>query len=204
MKKIKYIIDFDGTIVDVWERYYRIFIEYFKVDILKEDYKKLKKIFPYDIDLIEYLKLENSNEYYKFKKKYLEDIEYLKKDTLLIEKEKILKIFKLSNVILLTIRNNKRNFENQLKFLGLNEIKKKIIVLQPLDKKVKKEFILKNRDLFSESIFSIGDSETDLEIGTLSFAKSYFVNTGLRNQNEVKNNYDFINLDSINQFNFNI
>ena len=44
MKKIKYIIDFDGTIVDVWERYYRIFIEYFKVDILKEDYKKLKKI----------------------------------------------------------------------------------------------------------------------------------------------------------------
>ena len=120
------------------------------------------------------------------------------------EKEKIVKIFKLSNVILLTIRNNKRNFENQLKFLGLNEIKKKIIVLQPLDKKVKKEFILKNRDLFSESIFSIGDSETDLEIGTLSFAKSYFVNTGLRNQNEVKNNYDFINLDSINQFNFNI
>ena len=115
-----------------------------------------------------------------------------------------MKIFKLSNVILLTIRNNKRNFENQLKFLGLNEIKKKIIVLQPLDKKVKKEFILKNRDLFSESIFSIGDSETDLEIGTLSFAKSYFVNTGLRNQNEVKNNYDFINLDSINQFNFNI
>ncbi|WP_270852576.1 HAD hydrolase-like protein [Fusobacterium varium] len=204
MKKIKYIIDFDGTIVDVWERYYRIFIEYFKVDILKEDYKKLKKIFPYDIDLIEHLKLENSNEYYKFKKKYLEDIEYLKKDTLLIEKEKIVKIFKLSNVILLTIRNNKRNFENQLKFLGLNEIKKKIIVLQPLDKKVKKEFILKNRDLFSESIFSIGDSETDLEIGTLSFAKSYFVNTGLRNQNEVKNNYDFINLDSINQFNFNI
>ena len=204
MKKIKYIIDFDGTIVDVWERYYRIFIEYFKVDILKEDYKKLKKIFPYDIDLIEHLKLENSNEYYKFKKKYLEDIEYLKKDTLLIEKEKIVKIFKLSNVILLTIRNNKRNFENQLKFLGLNEIKKKIIVLQPLDKKVKKEFILKKRDLFSESIFSIGDSETDLEIGTLSFAKSYFVNTGLRNQNEVKNNYDFINLDSINQFNFNI
>ncbi|WP_302429818.1 hypothetical protein [Fusobacterium varium] len=61
MKKIKYIIDFDGTIVDVWERYYRIFIEYFKVDILKEDYKKLKKIFPYDIDLIEHLKLENSN-----------------------------------------------------------------------------------------------------------------------------------------------
>ncbi len=204
MKKIKYIIDFDGTIVDVWERYYRIFIEYFKVDISKEDYKKIKKIFPYDIDLIEYLKLENSNEYYKFKKKYLEDIEYLKKDTLLIEKEKILKIFKLSNVILLTIRNNKRNFENQLKFLGLNEIKRKTIVLHSLDKKVKKEFVLKNRDLFSESILSIGDSETDLEIGTLSFAKSYFVNTGLRNQNKVKDNYDFIILDSINQFNFNI
>ena len=204
MKKIKYIIDFDGTIVDVWERYYKIFIDFFNLKLSLEEYIKLKRKYSNDQELIENLKLNNFdiNEYFGFKKKNLEKPEYLKKDKLIVRKEKLNEIKNREDICIMTIRRNKEELFEQLKFLNLYELKEKFFVLKPKNVETKKNFILENKEIFADFIFSVGDAETDLEIGTLDFAKNFFVETGLKEIKNIEKKYSYISLKSINDFYF--
>lgn len=199
MKKIEVVLDFDGTIVDIYERYYRIFKEFYKINMSKEEYVKLKKIYPNDKELIKFLELdiENFEIYKKIKSEKLENEEYLRLDTLILAKEQLFERLKNKEYIILTIRKKKDELYKQLKWLALEEIKDRVIVLTPKNKFVKKEYILENREKFSKSLICIGDSETDLEIGKIGNVKVYHVNSGLRDSKKLKKEYNFINLTSI-------
>lgn len=199
MKKIEVVLDFDGTIVDIYERYYRIFKEFYKIDISKEQYIKLKKIYPNDKDLIKFLELdiESFERYKKIKAEKLENEEYLKLDTLIISKKQLFEILQNREYIVLTIRKEKSRLYKQLKWLNLEEIEDRTIVLSPKNKFIKREYILENREKFSKYLTCIGDSETDLEIGKIKNVKIYHVNSGLRDSENLKKEYNFISLKSI-------
>ena len=199
MKKIEVVIDFDGTIVNVYKRYYRIFKEFYNINISEEEYIKLKKCSFNDIELISELKLDISNfdEYQKLKKEKLEKEEYLKLDTLIIAKEELLEKLKNKEFIILTIRKDKEMLYRQLKWLDLEELKNKVVVLTPKNKFIKREYVLKNQIKFVENFVCIGDAETDLEIGKIDGVKAYHVSSGLRNSKILEKDYKFIKVDSI-------
>lgn len=179
-----YIIDLDGTLLNVWIRYYSVFNDFWKIpNLTLEEYKNLKKKYEFDDLIVNKLagKLDEDKfqEYKLFKKKYLEDFQYLKLDKL-IPKKLLLKRFILKNeVLILTIRNNINNLFKQIDFLDINFLRNKLVVLENNGPLTKKVWVEKNIEK-SVSKIVIGDSETDLAIGELKNTKVYLVESGLR------------------------
>lgn len=178
LKKIKYIFDFDGTIVDVWNRYYAIFEGFYSSMLSKNEYIQFRRTMT-DRELIKFLKLKNEKEFFEYKKERIEKLEFLSMDTLLVDKEKLHDFFVKNNCIVLTSRRNERNYQLEIEKLGLSFLKESSIVIEPSDKSVKKTYVLTNRENFDRTFYIVGDSETDLEIGKITGCKTYFVESGL-------------------------
>jgi phosphoglycolate phosphatase-like HAD superfamily hydrolase len=205
------IFDFDGTLVDVWERYYKIFNEFWKLDL--------------DIQLFRALKWQNSDEYqilrnlnvfftdkefenYKnFKRQKLEEKKFLALDKLIIN-TKTLKRLK-NDYLILTMRKNKDNFNWQIQKLNLSQFfYRKCVVLEPKGKDTKKNWLFENAKRISDrKIMVIGDSESDLEMGGVSRQTNieidvYLVKSGLRNPDKIiKESYLSANIiKDVNEF----
>ena len=108
-----HIFDFDGTIVDCWHRYYNVFVlannlETSIIDFL--DYKKIKLELEKDELVAKYFDIELSKNYFENKHVLIESIDYLKLDSLIVNKEKLIRFFEINDSIILTIRNNINNF----------------------------------------------------------------------------------------------
>lgn len=180
-----YIIDFDGTLVDIWNRYYTVFNDFWKISSLTlEEYKYLKREYELDSAIIKHLLGEidaGTFERYKaFKGEHLEDMAYLKLDSLIVQKERLSSFFSENDAIILTIRTNKSNLIKQLNNLDIKGLAEKIIILDNNGKQTKKIWVENNigKDI---SKIVIGDSEMDLYIGELENTRVILVETGLRN-----------------------
>lgn len=211
------ILDFDGTIVDVYERYFNIFNDFWKIDDLSlKDYIDTKKKLEYDNIILKHLSRDFSESEYllykKFKKKYLEDEQYLKYDNLIIN-ENSMKLIKANYSILITIRRNKINLIKQLELLEIRDIFNEIIILEPNNDKTKYNYF-KAQNISMKDCIVIGDSNTDLEISRLSPLKTFFVDSGLKsrrilldfenieiskNINEIFKNHLFIKSTDLNE-----
>lgn len=184
-KKTAYI-DFDGTIVDVFQRYYGILNEFLeinsgvKLDFIK--YKRLKRLGIKDHIIVE--KLTNGlkidiDKYMVFKREKLESFQWLIKDNLIGKTKDINNTLKDMGykVVLITQRNNKDNLLKQLYHLNLKEEFDEIVVLKPVKgKNVKLDYIANK---YTSDDIIVGDSAVEMEVSEILNIKGYFVETGL-------------------------
>ncbi|HBC97292.1 MAG TPA: hypothetical protein DC034_10935 [Clostridium sp.] len=189
-----YIIDFDGTLVDVWKRYYLVFNDFWKIKNFDlDEYKFYKREYEYDKLIVKKkIGLCDEEEFLKykiFKRKNIENINYLLLDNLLASRKFLEKVFCENNAIILTIRNNKKNIFEQLSKLRVDFISNKVILLDNDGIYTKATWVERNINK-SEKKIVIGDSEIDLKIGEVSNTIVYIVETGLRNPYKIikKNN----------------
>lgn len=130
---------------------------------------------------------EEFQEYKKFKRWALEEKQYLSLDKLIIDTVLITNI--KENFIILTMRNNQNAFYWQLEYLGIFKFfKNNCVVLKPQGPETKTEWLILNENCFTnETIYIIGDSETDLNMIKASYTlkdkiiKVFLVKSGLRN-----------------------
>lgn len=173
-----YFFDFDGTLVDVWTRFYEVFQSLTNAkELSQETYVRLKKENSADGKVAEMVGVSLPEDYFKEKARLLEDLTFLKKDTLLLEQDVLLDFFRKEDSYILTRRRNKAHFLKQLEYLGLEELKERSFVLNPDESLSKKEFILKKYESLPKII--IGDGKTEAEISTVSNTEVYLVDTGL-------------------------
>ncbi len=169
------IIDFDGTIVDCWYRYYKVFTDILGRSIMSFDrYKYLRKKGISDKEIIK----NHVNEIVfdnKAKRILLELPEYLRFDTLLISSKKLFRFYKKFNTIILTKRQSSISLYWQIEKLGIKFIKPNIRLLN--DEITKKEYIM---TYYSKNnrIYIIGDSDAEAEISDLQNSQVYIVGTG--------------------------
>jgi phosphoglycolate phosphatase len=184
---IHIFIDFDGTIVDIWARYFAVFKDYFCLpSSFFPEYKRLKYIFPNDRELayhLFHLSEIEINSYLRFKHTWLEDRRYLHLDTLLVNHDFLENFFEKTNAKILTTRNNEGAFMEQLDFLQISFLKHRAIVLKPQGIKTKYDWLLQSEK--NGSVIMIGDSEIDLKAGTLPNSTAFFVKTGLRDHQSI-------------------
>lgn len=202
------VFDLDGTLIDVWERYYFVFNSWWNIENLDlETFKDLKKRYEQD-DLIVKLFRSFSDEelrlYKEYKKEKLEDPNLLELDKDIVNWDFINQLEKKSNYIILTLRRNPSVLLENLEKKG-KSIKSKVVVLPPSsDPFIKYEWVRNN--LPNDKIIVVGDSEVDLLIGRLKKSHVFLVRTGLRCPerlikkygDELKNKVTVIN--SVNDF----
>ena len=182
----KAFIDFDGTIVDVFPRYFGILNEYIRemtyesIDFL--EYKKLKRAGKKDhviiMELAKGLEID-IDDYVKFKRENLEEFSWLRKDVLIGNPESAnLKLKGMGyKIVLLTQRNNKNNLIKQLDFLNIKESFDDVVIVEPkVGQNVKASYIGKQ---YSFDDIIIGDSSEEIDAARLLSINSYFVESGL-------------------------
>lgn len=192
---MKIYFDLDGTLLDVYERYWGIFNLYLKrknLEISLKDYKRLRQSGYSDIRIMkEKLELQVSDgEFKTFKSERLECREWLMKDSLIGD----LKAIKECNCYkaIITQRRNKEEAYSQIEKLGLVKIFNDIIILSPISGRNSKYEYLK--DKVSCEDYIIGDSIIELDCARRLGMKGYFVKTGLFGEqiaepDEIRENY---------------
>jgi len=179
---IKIILDFDGTIVNVWKRYYSIFKDGTNLNISFEKYKSLKKELERDELIIKTFKNNVSEDflenYFKFKKRNLENKKYLELDSLILNPN----LVKKNNfeITILTLRRNKENFLWQINKLALNPFFEDFVVLKPKQAAKKNWFEIHLRKNIYDFVYIVGDSEEDALLSLFPNTRLFIVKTGLR------------------------
>lgn len=194
------VLDFDGTIVDIWDRYYKVFEEASKTNILvsKQRYREIKREYLRDDYVAEKIGIILPGSYYDKKRELLERIDFLSLDKLVIEKQKLISFVLSNECIVLTKRNNPENFFSELEYLGLTEIKSKCYVIDPTSKNSKLDFCKKKYP--SSKFIAIGDSNDEYEFSREAFNSAYIVNTGLRENASFEKKENVHLISSINGF----
>lgn len=169
--------DFDGTIVDVWERYSAVFSDAAHIRVPIEEYIAVKKEKQRDEDIAAVYRIYLPNNYFQQKRRLLEDERYLSTDKLLISAQKLINFFDRYACRILTSRRNKEAFYYQMEKLGLGILNAQTIVLDPDDKISKREHL--RNTVGKSKIIAVGDSRAEWEIGELPDSMIYLVKTGL-------------------------
>ncbi len=168
-------IDFDGTIVDVWERYYSVFKEISKDSELSfHTYKSLRKMGYTDEGIAVARQIYLPKGYKKLKSLLLEQEKYLVLDTMLVERHKLISFVFETNAKILTKRRNQRMFYWQIQYLGLTSLGRNYIIL---DNVVSKKDWLRSVCSNGE-IIMVGDSKQEIEVAELENSVVILVRTG--------------------------
>lgn len=166
------IIDFDGTLVDVWPRYYAVFSELTKSNVGLERYRQVKRICEKDSIVAQNLGVELPDDYFENKRILLEEKEFLELDKLWIDVEEILSFFRKEDIIL-TKRRRKDNFFWELDRLGLYDLISQSHVIQSS----KEEYVRKYYCEYEKIV--LGDSTQDLEMGRVPRTRCIMLGCGL-------------------------
>ncbi|BBH25015.1 hypothetical protein Back11_63600 [Paenibacillus baekrokdamisoli] len=184
-------MDLDGTILDVWQRYYCLMKDFFESKLDNpfpelQQYQQLKMTLIEDATIIHHL-YQNRNfskndvlsEFRLYKQGALESERMLRKDTLIGQlhqfKAQLKSEYKLH---LLSIRRNKNLAMQQLQYLNIMELFDQIDFVLPTREYNPKWFAIKNKVSRDDCI--IGDSEIDIACGTMLGLRTFHVSTGLR------------------------
>lgn len=172
-------VDFDGTIVDIWKRYHRVFMDASGTSrIPLGEYIRVKQKEQSDARVAEYFSFKLPPMYWEKKRELLESPEYLRMDTLLLSAEELLSFFSSHSCRILTARRNPRNLYKQLEWLGLSELKAKSIILDPDGAIQKRDYILQYND--GKVDWMIGDSRAEAAAAEIPGTQVVLVKTGLQ------------------------
>lgn len=171
--------DFDGTLADVWQRYYRVFVDASRITgVGFEDYIRIKREFPKDAEVARRFGGSLPEDYWQRKRSMLEDPAYLKYDRLLVSAERICTFFKEHDCRIITNRRHAADFRGQVAALGLEALLDRCIVLNPDEKKSKTQYL---REVHPEERFIlVGDAEAEAQAAAIDLAEVFLVKTGLR------------------------
>lgn len=183
---MKILLDFDGTITNVWERYRRIFCDFFNYNLDIKNYKKLKIDFPDDKSLLAKLGLVSEiQNYYEFKRENLESSKYLEMDSLNVDKGFLKSFIDHTGASIITIRSDISKAHLQYRNLGLDFLVDKATILNPNGKHTKKDWVTSNYD---DAVVMIGDSEYDMAVKRSKFDTTIFFSGGLRDISSIAEN----------------
>ncbi len=171
--------DFDGTIVDVWFRYYQVFLSAARITgVSLADYKEAKQTLLSDREVARHFGLALPDTYSTVKQKLLETERFLCLDSILLPPEKLIAFFSQHDCRLLTSRRRPNAFLSELKALGLGQLSDRAFILDPNSDINKRGFLAQ---YFSQGFHVIvGDSEAEWEAATLKNMHAILVRTGLR------------------------
>ncbi len=171
-------LDFDGTIVNLWPRYYRAFcMASGAAGVTQAQYLAAKRRFPADGKLAEHLQVPLPDDYFSRKRGLLESRQLLQHDTLLLPREELISFFGRYDCRILTSRRREPLFREELARLGLEGLAAQAIVLDP-DKMGKKEYLQARFPAGCHVL--VGDSEAEWEAGALENVRVALVRSGLR------------------------
>ena len=199
--------DLDDTLIDTTERQYRVYKDilysYGIQNILsKNEFWNIKRSGKKAVELLP----KNFSEEFiqKFTDEWLKRIEnknYLKYDNLLPESLGVLSVLKnKTDLILVTLRNNRENLLWELNNLGLVNYFKEILVGSPVKLKNKTTLVKAyiERNLKENKFIIVGDTEADIsagkELGMLTVAVTY----GIRSKKFLENFKPDLYLDKLN------
>lgn len=191
--------DFDGTIVDVWDRYYRVFsdtVQSHEIPLL--DYINIKRDQIKDEIVAAQLGVTLPQNYWKQKRILLETPNYLNFDRLIAPADVLLRFFDKHDCQILTNRRNREAFFDQLSHLGLQRLAEKSIVLNPDEDITKRDFL---RSLCADNqVVLIGDGDAESKASDIPNCTVYLVSTGLRRPEKLPNAERCTIINSINEF----
>lgn len=165
-------LDLDGTILDLWPRYYSVFCELLRAkNITLQQYKSKKLCLCRDDAVAASFGYVLPADYFIKKAELLEDREFLKLDGLYLSGTQIGMLFEGDNTMILTKRRRLDNLNWQLRKLGIDL---PTVVIEDL---TKKQWIQLNYPV--ERSEMIGDSIMDLETGQLPNVLPVMVGYGL-------------------------
>lgn len=170
-------LDFDGTLVDLWPRYFAVFSDLLDLkDLSLDEYKKCKLKYKRDSYVAKCFGKTLSETYFEKKRVLLESREYLMLDSLFISAS-TLNNFPKDEIMILTKRRDRSAFCWQLDQLDIDI---PFCVLDDERTKVNwiKQFKSQERGII------IGDTIADLECGINDFVYPYMVGTGLGSKAE--------------------
>jgi len=171
--------DFDGTIADVWPRYYQVFLAASGISgISLPDYVKAKRALVSDAKVARNFGEDLPAGYAAKKRTLLESRDYLRLDTLLVPAARLETFFSKFECLLLTGRRQAAAFLAELEDLGLGCLSNHCVALDPDRGISKKAFLEQNFSRSSHII--VGDSEAEWEAATLENVHAVLVRTGLR------------------------
>lgn len=191
--------DFDGTLADVWQRFYRIFVDASRIsEISLENYIRAKKQIPKDAELAASFGAQLLDDYWEKKRSMLEDPAYLAYDRLIVPAEQICSFFKAHECRILTNRRHPEAFRGELIALGLGELWDKSIVLNPDEKKSKAQYLQEKHP--NEKIYLVGDAEAESQAAQIDSIEVFLVRTGLRDPESIPFSEKCVIINSVSDF----
>lgn len=196
---MKIFFDLDGPILDVSERYYRVFLEICKGDakLNKKEFWELKRQKTSWSEILEYAKLVMEEE--KFLRgwmRYIEMKRYLVLDKIKPHTKKILNsLRKKYTLYLISLRQSKKNLYWQAKKFKVEKYFEKVIHCRhTFDKPWREKARLIKENLApGEDAFIVGDTEVDIRAAKLARIKSVGMTNGIRTKEILlKENPDFL------------
>lgn len=171
--------DFDGTIVNVWPRYYQVFLAASGISgVSLSQYRAAKRTAVSDLETARLLGVELPDGYFTEKRALLEDASYLRLDRLLLSPEELETFFNQFSCRILTCRRRPQAFLREMDELGLSALSDRAIVLDPDAGGGKKDFLERS---FHQGLHTVvGDSEAEWEAASQENVRTVLVRTGLR------------------------
>ena len=174
-RRLLKIFDFDGTLVDLWPRFYAVFCNLSRADVSLDEYREAKRRLKRDEDVAEGLGVTLPSDYFERKAELLEDKEYLKLDKLLFTPDELVRLL-FGNSLILTKRRNEENFKWELDRLGIS-CDYKVLTSRDEDTKLRWE-----EENIKTPAMVIGDSVDDIRLEQIDGVKAVAVGYGLSNR----------------------
>lgn len=181
------LFDFDGTVVDVWDRYHAAFCLASQAKwIALDEYREAKLRLEEDSLIANAFGIDLPRDYWARKAALLEDEALLAMDVLTLDASRLIEWFDSGQCLILTKRRNEKAFFWELDNLGIGQLASSSYVLNPDLRVSKRTWIETEIDRCGYCLkYVIGDTAEDMEIGELQGVKALFVRTGLKTENQV-------------------
>lgn len=191
---MKLFFDLDGPILDVSERYFRVYCESLKkishTPESKANYWSMKRQKVPDAAILgSSIDRDSVNRYISDRKKMIEDPAFLRYDNVWTELYPTYqRVFCKIPTVLVTLRNNPENLSKQLRDLNIDTWFEQILSYPRWEKsedlwKIKVQLILESgslQDFFPEDCLFVGDTETDILAGKKLGMQTVAVGFGIR------------------------
>ena len=201
-------LDLDETLIDTSERHYQVYCDVInslnlKKQLTKEEFWKSKRRGFSTVEILGDIDNETSMEFSKLWVENIERRKYLVYDKLLEKTQDLLSKLNKEKLIILTMRNNRKNLIWELKKLGIYDKFDSILSCSPLknkDKSVPLLEYIREKNLSIDNSIIVGDSETDIITGRKLNLITVTVSYGIRSEKTLlplKPEYCLKNMDEI-------